>query len=424
LADLHFAEIGKLFDHIDGFDFLSDQNMLEYDFIIIDTDYLIKEIKGQPESWLSKRFNELEEFVTRKNMPIVFLCSCENSFYTLKDWSTTIYEFLNIDVIEERRSGKKIEVNSSSLFSEFLKVYFTELEYCIGYSKHPGTSIGNASARNLSIGFYTRDFVFLPTLGEDCGISDYEFLEDLYKVCKSVRNNEEPIKLPEWTNNYCLPGEQSEKQHLKTLEEKIAALEIEKDNTLKRLSNYLPLKQLWSATGNQLEDAAKLAFSELGFHLLPTEHGRDDIIMKWKDQIVVVEVKGQTKSAAEKNAAQLEKWAAMYKSDHDITPKALLLVNTYRERPLSDRTEASFPDQMLKYTIDRKHCLMTTTQLCNLLLYCRNNPDKQEETIENLISTIGIFEPFNKWSEYIELTQEQKPKNTSVKKGTIKIQNN
>jgi len=52
--------------------------------------------------------------------------------------------------------------------------------------------------------------------------------------------------------------------------------------------------------------------------------------MKWREQIVIVEVKGQNKSAAEKNAAQLEKWLSTYFAENGVAPKGMLLVNTFR----------------------------------------------------------------------------------------------
>lgn len=418
MAELHIAEIGELFSLDDGFDFLSDQNMLEYDFIIIDTDSLIEEVNRKSETQIKKRFKDLKDFVAKKNIPVVFLCATENSFAVLIGEQRTIFEYLALDVAEERCSGKKIENNSNSIFSGFLKVYGTDLEYVVGYSNHPGTSIGNAKSKSLSIGFYTKDFVFLPTITEDSRISNDEFILALYEVCRSIRKDGEVNQFPAWANEYLLPGEKSERQYLESIEAEIIRLNKEKADSQIRLDIFLPLKQLWSGTGVSLENAAKLVFSEIGFSLLPTEHGRDDIIMRWKEQVIIVEVKGQSKSAAEKNAAQLEKWVSMYITDNNTIPKGLLLINTYREQPLAERTQPSFPHQMLKYSTSRDHCLLTTLQLCNLLLYCRSNPDHREAEIEKLINTAGIYEGFLNWPDYIEVIKRVKSGKPKGKKST------
>ena len=52
---------------------------------------------------------------------------------------------------------------------------------------------------------------------------------------------------------------------------------------------------------------------------------RDDLILQYNDRIAVVEIKGVLrKSAAERHAAQLEKWVSSYFSDKGIRPKGIL----------------------------------------------------------------------------------------------------
>lgn len=88
----------------------------------------------------------------------------------------------------------------------------------------------------------------------------------------------------------------------------------------------------------------------------------------------VVEIKGVTGSAAEKHAAKLEKWVSTYYEENEVKPKGILVVNTYRDQPLIDRPEVSFPHQMLKFCSQREHCLLTSTQLLSLYLDVKKNP--------------------------------------------------
>jgi hypothetical protein len=409
MGDLHVAEVGSFFSNEDSFMFLSDQNLLEYDFIIVDTDTLISEIHGRSLKLVQKRIAELKEFIKRKNIPVVFMCSGEHSF-ACNGKGFTISEILELEADFESITGRKIEPNSESLFGDFLKKYSEDLEYLIGFSKHPGISIGNAKSRSLPIGFYTKDFVFMPTFQDEPNISDDEFLEDLYSLCKNVRKNEDVINIPEWTKNYYLPGEKDDKKKLIEIELAIAKLEEERTLSIQRLSNYFPLKQLWTSTGSTLENVVKKVFEELGFNIFPSSSGRDDITMKWNDQVIVVEIKGQTKSASEKNAAQLEKWVSTYYSDYGIMPKGLLIVNAFREIPLENRNGISFPDQMLPYSKSRQHCLLTTLQLCGLLLSSRENSDSKALLVKKLLDTEGRFEYFLDWREFLAVEKESTKK--------------
>ncbi len=414
MKDIHIATIGELFHNEDGFDFLSDQNMLEYDFILIESDVFINSLMNGYTHDIDKRIKHLKEFVKVKNVPVVFLCYRGGSFYPKYGDAKSITGLMEVDSIEEQLVGKKIEVNNDSLFADIILRYKDSFEYKVTFSEHPGVSIGKAKAKSNSIGFYTSDCVFLPALKEDNDIDYNSFLHEIYEVCCLIRRSDNIPTLPEWTNNYLLPGEYAEKQRLNKIQLEIKKLEKQRIESELRLTNFLPLKQLWSASGAVLEQAVKKVFIELGFKMLPSVENRDDIIMEFNEQIFIAEVKGQNKSAAEKNAAQLEKWVSTYISNNEgSNPKGLLIVNTFREQILEDRTQVSFPNQMLTYSIVRNHCLLTTLQLCCLLLFCRDNPNEKENIIDNLLSTSGCFERFNNWSELIGVEDKQKKNATS-----------
>ena len=82
---------------------------------------------------------------------------------------------------------------------------------------------------------------------------------------------------------------------------------------------------------------------------LEAEKGRSDKIAKYGEVAIVAEIKGVTKSAAEKHAAQLEKWVAQYFEENEVSPKGMLIVNGFCDMPLNERLEDVFPQQMLKY---------------------------------------------------------------------------
>ena len=142
-------------------------------------------------------------------------------------------------------------------------------------------------------------------------------------------------------------------------------------------------------------------FRQFGAKAEPGEPGRDDIIIEFEGQHAVVEVKGKKNSAAESDAAQLEKWVAGFKENTGQGAKGILLVNAHCETPLAKRTEPPFPHQMLKYSTQREHCLMTTTQLLGLLLAVKAQPEKRVELVNSLFSTVGIYSQFLDWRTFL-----------------------
>jgi len=409
--ELHIAQVGEYFFSIDDFDFLSGQNLLEFDFIVLNAESLCESLEQKSFKKVEKKINELKEFIKVKNIPVVIFLSQYSTVNVLSGESfeeITIWELLGIDCVEEFAEGRKIEIKNDTLFAEILKEQIDNFEYTVCFSKHPGTNIGNAKSKNISVGFYTQDFVILPEIIEGHTIDEEDFLHKLYALCKSVRTQDVSYQIPQWANDFFLPGEKEEIENLKKTISSINKLEKEKLKQEKQLLNYLPLKQLWTASGFNLEKVVKDVFIELGFTILESQAYRDDIIMKWDNQIIIAEIKGVGKSAAEKNAAQLEKWVSTYISENEVVPKALLIVNTFREVPIDKRTQDSFPPQMLPYSNNRNHCLLTSLQLCNLLLFIRKNPTKKESEIKKLLMTIGQFQGFDNWQEYISINAKSK----------------
>lgn len=398
---------------------MSNQNMLEYDFIIIDTKTMASELKDSEPDDVERRVKDLKEFITVKNLPIVFICSTPKFFHLnfALHGHRPFSSLFQIEIDEVKAEGRKIEINKENISAGFFSKYVQNFAYSACFSKHPGISIGNAKSKKaMSIGFYTKDIVLIPDFDEDAHFEQDEFLSDLYEFCKQVRRDEEGLGLPEWTTTYNLPGEKQEREFLAKIDDEIAKLIKKREETELRLSSFLPLKQLWTSTGGNLENTVRMVFVELGFKILNTEANRDDLLLDWKDQKIVVEIKGQTKSAAEKHAAQLEKWVSNYFAEYEVLPKGILIVNTYRELPLSERNLPSFPEQMLPYATSRSHCLTTSVQLCGLLLFCREKPDMKDQAIEEFISTVGLYKKFDDWKNWVTVAKPIKKKSMNNSK--------
>ena len=150
---------------------------------------------------------------------------------------------------------------------------------------------------------------------------------------------------------------------------------------------------------------------EIGFALHEAEVGRSDVVASYDDTDIVAEIKGVTKSAAEKHAAQLEKWVAQFLEENEHSPKAILFVNGYCDTPLAERTEEVFPDQMLRYSEARGHALVTTTQLLCLYIEIKNNPACAKERIKELLSCVGRYPRYKDYENYLQLIAKNEGKN-------------
>jgi hypothetical protein len=228
-----------------------------------------------------------------------------------------------------------------------------------------------------------------------------KFIAAFQKLNEHISPKKTTFSFPPWSNHYGWSVERKLRDNLLTLQQQAGELSKAIEATSKQLGDEEKLKILFTAKGDALTDTVIEALRELGAKAEPGEPGRDDIIIEYERKHAVAEVKGKKSSAAEADAAQLEKWVAGFKEDKGMDPKGILLVNAYCETPLAERTDPPFPDQMLKYSTRREHCLMTTTQLLGLLLEARAHPEKRVELVNSLFLTIGVYQQFSDWRTFL-----------------------
>lgn len=143
------------------------------------------------------------------------------------------------------------------------------------------------------------------------------------------------------------------------------------------------------------------AFQKLGCTVEEGKPGRADRIIRWKKHVAVIEVKGLAKSAREKDSAQLEKWVSEHAIDTGEQPKGLLIVNAWRNTALDEREEPPFPPQMLPYSEQREHCLLTTAQLLAALLTATSK-EKRATFLGELFETNGVLDGWA-WADAVTL---------------------
>lgn len=226
-------------------------------------------------------------------------------------------------------------------------------------------------------------------------------VEAIGALVEDLRRETGDFKLPEWSEAYALPGEAQKRGAIAEREAARDRLLQEIDEQKRAMAILEQRKILFTGSGVALEVQAKNAFRALGFEVKDSTPGRDDFIATRAEQAAVVEVKGVSKSAAEKHAAQLEKWVAGYYEEHGRQPKGVLVVNAYAETPIADRPEASFPDQMLPYAVGRGHALVTGLQLLGAWLDVEAHPERADELADSLLAAIGTWDRYADWRLFL-----------------------
>jgi hypothetical protein len=402
---MKIAQIGNRFEDIQQIEFFSTQTFLEFDALIVSISTIAASSPQRSSQVLEKRKADLVEFLSFKKIPIIYLAPQTNiitahrgnGFITM-----AIDSFLptsNFELAEE--AGTDFQILPKTPLTKFFQKYKGWFRYSHYYKNFVGTSIASTYFTNKTLAFYDQDYVFLPPIISVDKSKEKEFLYDLLECVKTIKFDSDLNPLPKWVESYFLPEEFETKQKVISLKSQIEVLKSEIDKANIEIARISEKKRLITATGNELEIYAEKIFRELGFEILEANKNRDDLIVKYEGKIAVVEIKGLTNSAGEKNAAQLEKWRSEYFETHGIEPKGILLINTFRDTPLAERNQPDFPDQMLRYSNNREHCLITTIQFLILYFEVLKNPELKGKMIESLFSTVGKYESKGHWHDFI-----------------------
>lgn len=394
------GEIGHKFKNFNAtkpISYRSTENLLEYDFLIVDTEHILDELKQGNYILVSRRREEFVEFIKYKKIPIITFIP------------HTPFDLTSIIPIDKLSTSPKTGIQLDITTNTPLSTFFQKYKECFGYSCFFST-YANAKVSLTTphekhpLALYTDDIITLPKLNLYI-IQQYpDILNDLIKAVSDIRARSE-YHLPDWTKKYHLPGEKQTLNSLERLHAKMNELQSFITQEQSILTAITSKKALLTESGAPLEDGIKMLFTELGLELLPTKENRDDIIIKHGERVAVIEVKGVNGTAAEKHAAQLEKWVSEYYEEHGQQPKGILIVNSHREKPLAEREATTFPDQMLKYTTSREHCLLTTYQLLGIYAEVKKDGSKLDALMDELFNTSGKYSQYIDWQEFITLEE-------------------
>jgi hypothetical protein len=209
--------------------------------------------------------------------------------------------------------------------------------------------------------------------------------------------------LPPWTERFLVPGEAELRGELEARRTEVTEALEAVDRAQRELVSLQSDKLLFAGTGDPLRRRVGRAFEALGATVDSTDIGRSDLIIRWRERVAVTEVKGVAGSAGERDAAQLEKWAASYLQEHGVAPKAILVINAFRDSDdLEARIAPAFPDQMRPYAEARGQCLVTSLQLLAMEIEVRSGRAEGDALLGQLFETAGVFGEFTEPTSLIE----------------------
>lgn len=324
-----------------------------------------------------------------------------------------MYSFLPVKIKPTHVTGEKMEICNKPPYSDFFKKTLGFNYYNAFFDAPASSTLLRIPDSNKALAaVYEHEngkIIFLPQPYSEEEYSNAttwkkdarNYLDALFELNHKLSSKLDEYVMPQWTEDFSILDELSEQKKIEQDLEKLKRLELKIEKQRKSLECLQRYKTLVCSSGSVLEEIVKTVLLELGFVLSKAEKGRSDIIAKYEDTGIVAEIKGVSKSAAEKHAAQLEKWVSQYIEDNGNAPKPLLIVNGFCDVPVFDRNEDVFPHQMLKYCEARGHALITTTQLLCLYIEIQQNPECKTERINELLSCVGKYPRYQDFSEFL-----------------------
>lgn len=307
--------------------------------------------------------------------------------------------------LRERYRGKEViptDRGRESLFAPYLKLQELEWNTCVQKFDEERQKLIRVLAVNRdgdAVSFIINrgkgKAVFLPVCSDYTPDVDGLLMECIENEYTNMTFEEEPADT--WVEKYYIPGMPELEQEINEVRGKIEELqqvETVKGKELKELKSYRDI--LLNKKGHALQNTVIEILNKMGIQAQPGPEGRDDIVIKENDKIVAVcEVKGNKKSAAERDATQLSKWVGRVFEEERYVPKGILIVNAFNEKDIPERTEKPFPDQILPYCLRGEYCLLTTIQLFNIFCEFKRGGILNGKTIlKEWIECKGIYDKY------------------------------
>jgi len=405
------------------------RSILEFDIILFDPEIILSEFIRQyptgnfmPSEKISQfnlaceeRDREIKQFLNLERTIYINMCSpieFEQSGRKQRI-SFNPLSFFGIKNIRARKgSGIDITFKGDNLYNDF----WDKVDGIMYYNAYLVDSDMIADAKPIFYQGNTSNIVGVQFKVGNCYVLGLpypnlsnpfyigQFIDALLELDEKLHIISGEIALPEWVNLYRLPGEEDAIKAINKDEQDIIKLQGKIKEDQLNYSNIRSFKSLITESGDNLVSKVRDVFILLGCDPIDVEAGRDDLLFKWKDKYICIEVKGVDGSAAEKHAAQLEKYVALQIDKKSIYPKGVLIVNAFRKTPLEERDPPIFPEQMMEYSISRKHCLISGLQMLCIYQNIITKPESKEGIMQQILDTVGRYDKYNNWRSIIKKT--------------------
>jgi|GEM_PF-2629418 len=391
-------------------------------------EYLPAEATVSVNDHLKRRSGEIWKFVEQGGLAIYFPHSqLEYKGYLNNSMKNLSFKDLVFEKNLTASVGKKLEVTSKQ--NEHIRNFLNKLQDLLIYRvvlpdyaeyeaclliKDQSQIVGNYKL--LESG---GAIINLPTLSFSSEENIAKFIDAVNELRADLSPNKkakamaipkaaEPGQLPEWHAEYLTPAQQELAESISALKEEISSLVSKLNNKNAEFKKLDAYKQLITAQGKPLEKIVATVLQGLGMQVEEAPSNDGGLIANYKNQVILIDVKGfAEKGASELDAVRLEKRAAKYFEDNNKHAKAVLIVNGYSDLPLSARTQVVFTPDMVKYSTQRDHSLISGLQLLCLYSEANKTPEKSASYLDKMVRNVGIYPDYsgNSWDKILTTPQ-------------------
>jgi hypothetical protein len=224
---------------------------------------------------------------------------------------------------------------------------------------------------------------------------DKWFYEEIRQIFSQLNDDLTEIagSTPDWVNEFKLDKQELIRNEISRLLEEKNSIETQIAKQEELQLHYSILKSTLFTSGKFLEKGITTMMIHLGIqHLIPAG-SETDLIINEDDRYIAVEIKGVSGSASLKNSRQLEDWVNKTADQYDQEEvKGLLLINCYHTLPLDKRVDVIFPPNVIEFSQNRGHCLMTTTSLYHMVEDFDKGTLDKGQILELIRTTAGVLD--------------------------------
>lgn len=337
------------------------------------------------------------------------------------------YRSIPLDLKPINSKGKEIKLSAKN--SEIISSYWNEFSEVSAYkliiegefspclvTKHGDKAVGAfVRAKNSNgallclpdIDFYPDSFF----VGEDDEENEgkwtseakqfaSKFVKCIVSIDKSLKSQGELTPEPDWAREktYKLNQEKLEAQKLLEIEEKLEAVQAEKEAAIDKVKDLERYRHLLYEKGKPLEHAILEALKVIGFNVSQFDDGESefDAVFESKEGRLIGEAEGKDNKAI--NIDKLRQLALnihedLEREEVNEPAKPVLFGNAYRLLPIAERPEP-FTLKCVSAASTSSTALVFTPDLFRVVKYLKDKRDAKFATKcrKAIFSTVGLVE--------------------------------